>query len=89
MKELEIIRQLMEKLEQEMSHDVDDFDSRLGRKKPDVEIMKVSRDLPLEKEEEYGEDLGEEDLEMEPEEQGMLGGEEDDLMRRISKLRGK
>lgn len=59
-RKLEIIQQLMEELQGEMEYSKDDFEERLGRKKPKVEVVKIEGKLPFgeEKAEEmFGEDL--------------------------------
>jgi len=54
-KDLEIIKELMEKLAGEMSYSKDDFEERLGRKKPDVEILKVKAGkMPMDMDSEDG-----------------------------------
>lgn len=93
-KELEIIQQLMEELQGQMEDGPEDFDERLGRKKPDVEIMKIEGkvDPNLMRDQEDEEMMGEEE---EPSVE-MFGDEDDmeemspehDLMARIKKLRG-
>jgi hypothetical protein len=60
--ELEIIKELMAELENAMQPGKDDFEERLGRKKPDVQVVKVEGEMPespdLEKQEEVlGKDL--------------------------------
>lgn len=45
-RDLEIIKQLMSQLQDEMKPSGDDFEERLGRKKPGIEIMKVEGKLP-------------------------------------------
>lgn len=47
-KKLELIRELMDQLQEEMQYGKGDFEERLGRKKPDaaIEIMKVEGDSP-------------------------------------------
>lgn len=81
-KTLEIIKELMEQLQDEMKPSAMDFDERLG-KKPKVEVIKVEGKLPgeegLEKEEDMGMDL-DSDGEMEM-------GPEDSLKKRLMKLR--
>ncbi len=41
MDKLEIIKELMEMLEGEMGHTEDDISMRLGRKKPDLEVVSI------------------------------------------------
>jgi hypothetical protein len=84
---LMIIEKLMEELQDEMGYSADDFEERLGRKKPDVEIVKVKSKV------EPGieiESLGDEE-EPEFEEMSEMGLEEDPdekLKNRLLKLRG-
>lgn len=94
MDKFEIIQQLMKELQESMEPGEADFDERLGRRKPDVEIVKMSADkLPLEKGEEMlGEDL-DDDMEMgeDPRHASMVldkGSEDDELLRRLQKMRG-
>jgi len=96
---LKIIEELMEELKDKMEIGKDDFDSRLGRNKPDVSVVKVEGEIDpkMEKAEEMmGEDL-DHDMEMgeDPEHAAMVMdmGEEDQspeekLKQRIMKLRG-
>lgn len=44
--ELEIIKELMAELEAKMEPSKDDFEERLGRKKPEVAVMKIEGDIP-------------------------------------------
>ncbi len=74
--QLAIIKDLMEQLVGEMSPGKDDFEERLGRKKPGLEIMKVEGKLPLG---EAGEDPLEEKMET-PDEEKM----EDDMSGHMS-----
>ncbi len=78
-KELEIIQELMQKLQEQMELGEDDFSERLGRKKPEVEVMKME----LESEEPMEEDmeLSEHMEEMEPK------SPDDALKQRLMKLR--
>lgn len=48
--ELSVIKELMEQLVSEMKPGADDFEERLGRKKPDVAIMKVEAGVSPEEE---------------------------------------
>jgi hypothetical protein len=73
--EMQIIKELMEELQDHMKYSEDDFGERLGRKKPEVEVMKIEAE-PMESE---MEGVGMED-EME--------GPEDKLKKRLLKLRG-
>lgn len=84
-KELEIIMELMEELKDSMEYNKDDFESRLGRK-PEVEVLKIEGELPLD--EEMPEEGMEEDME---DETPMMveSSKDDELKRRILKLRGE
>ena len=44
--ELDVIKELMEELTDKMQYDKDDFEERLGRKKPSVEVVKIEGKLP-------------------------------------------
>lgn len=46
--ELEIIKELMAELEDKMQPSEADFDERLGRKKPGVEVLKIEGEMPEE-----------------------------------------
>jgi hypothetical protein len=83
-KELEIISQLMEELQKQMEPAESDFAERLGRKKPEVEILKIEGKVPSD-EEEVQEEESEEDMFGEPE----MESEEDSLKQRLMKLRGE
>lgn len=48
MKELELIKELMEELEGKMKYGEDDFNMRLGKKKPELEVVKIEGKLPKE-----------------------------------------
>lgn len=94
---LKLIAELMEELTGSMEMDEEDFDHRLGRKKPDVEVLKVegSLDPKMEKAEEMmGEDL-DHDMEMgeDPEHAAAVmdmgeASPEEKLKDRILKMRG-
>lgn len=72
---LAVIKKLMEKLESLMTMDADDFDARLGKAKPEVEVVKVEGKVPMDGEEMAMDGLDEED-------------DEDDLAGRIASMRG-
>ena len=76
-RKMEIIKQLMEELQDEMAYSEDDFGERLGREKPEVKIMKIDTDND-------GMSTGDMcmDEEMEPE------SPEEKLKSRLMKLRG-
>lgn len=77
-KKFEIIMQLMEELKEEMQPSGDELGMRLGRKKPEVDAVKMEIEAePME----IGEDEGDEMAMMEE-------GPEDALKSRIMKMRG-
>ncbi len=78
--ELEVIQELMGDLIAKMEYGEGDFDERLGREKPKVEVMKMEMGEP---EEEMGDDMGEVEE--------MLGEEEgpdEKFKKRLQSLRG-
>jgi len=79
-KELEIIKDLMDKLAEEMELKEDDFSERLGRKKPVVEI----ENSPKKEEECEDEDLVSMDLLEDEEEEE---SPENELKKRLMNLR--
>ena len=86
-RELEIIRELMDKLSDEMEYGEDDFVERLGRKKPEIKVIKMEGELPLE-DEDMEEDSMEPEMELEDEFDMEESSPEEDLKRRLMKLRG-
>jgi hypothetical protein len=92
----EIIEKIMEMLEGEMTDTPDDLEMRLGRKKPDMEIMAIKGETPgMEKAEEMiGMDLdGDMEKGESPEHAEMVMGEEpedeeESLKNRLMKMRG-
>ncbi len=77
--ELQIIQELMEVLQDKMQYGEDDLSERLGRKKPDVEVVKVESELPLEgATEESGLPMGD----------GMDEDPDESLKRRLMSMRG-
>lgn len=88
---MEIIQELMDMLKDEMQYGKDDFEERLGRKKPDMAIMKVEGDLEPD-EEKMGMDLdGDDEMGESPEHAKMVMGaddEDEDLKSRLMKMRG-
>jgi hypothetical protein len=99
-KELEIIAQLMDQLQDEMSFSKDDFAKRLGREEPGIKVIKVSTESPMEEspelekaEEELGMDLDDdEEMGEDPEHVEKVMGEmgpEESLKKRLMKLRAK
>lgn len=97
-REMQLIMELMEELQDQMKYGEEDFSERLGRKKPEIDVIKVEgkmEDPKLEHmEEELGTDL-DDDQEMgeDPEHMEMVLGEdvspEEKLKQRLMKLRGK
>lgn len=99
-KALDLIAELMETLQGEMEYSEDDLSERLGRKKPEVEVIKMEGKLPMDKEGLSGALMKEsmeasemdDDTGMGPDR--MLGGDdsdmddEEDLKSRLMKLRG-
>lgn len=85
-KELQLIQQLMDKLSEEMEYGEEDLSERLGRKKPEIEVVKIEGELPLdeESEEEMFDPSMEDELELEDEELSP----EDELKSRLMRLRG-
>jgi hypothetical protein len=75
--DLEIIKDLMDELISEMEPGEEDFSERLGRKKPEIGMMKIEVE---------GEEMPEDEMEMDymPEEE-----DEDSLLKkRLMKMRG-
>ena len=87
--ELMVIEKLMEELQEKMGHGAEDFDERLGRKKPDLEVVKIKSEIePGIEIESLG---GEEEPEFEEMGDMSMMEEEDPselLKKRIMKLRG-
>jgi hypothetical protein len=79
-KKLEMIMKLMEELQEEMQYGEEDFSSRLGRKKPEIEVVSLEGEMPLEESDEMdmADDMGE----------GMDESPEMKLKSRLKKLRG-
>lgn len=75
-RKLEIIQELMEQLQGMMDPSAEDFESRLGREKPTVEVLDLESEEPMEGSEDVAMDG---DLEFGPEEK---------LKSRLMKLRG-
>ncbi len=75
--DLEIIKDLMDELIADMEPNENDFSERLGRKKPEIGMMKIEVE-------------GEEMPEMEGEEMGFEEEEDEDslLKKRLMKMRG-
>lgn len=92
---MRIISELMEELQDMMGYSPDDLGERLGRKKPDVEVVSVSSEGPMEgMEEKLGMDLdGDQEAGEDAEHASeVMGGEmespEEKLKQRLMKLRG-
>jgi hypothetical protein len=95
-KELDVIMELMEDLQEKMQYGEGDFEERLGRKKPGIEVMKIEGKLPMGEDEAEGmeSEMGEDELAMESD--PMMGAEldeeleespEEKLKKRIMKMR--
>lgn len=74
-RKMQIIQELMEQLQDEMGYSSDDLGSRLGREKPQVEVMKLDSEEPMD---------GMDDVAMEGD---MPESPEDKLKSRLMKLR--
>lgn len=74
--ELEMIIELMQELQGKMEHGEEDFSERLGRKKPEISMMKVEAGPEVEGEIEMGMD-----------DEEMPESPEDKLKNRLMKLR--
>lgn len=85
-KELSLIKMLMDELQGEMAYDKDDFESRLGRKKPELEVTKIEGELPLEDGDLEMEEEDEMDMMTDPDESPEMP-EKEDLMQRLMRLR--
>ena len=82
-RKFEIIKQLMEELQEEMQYGEDDLSERLGRKKPGIEVMKIEGEVgDGEMPEELGLESGD------GEEEVFEEGPEERLKSRLMKLRG-
>ncbi len=86
--ELMLIKELMDKLVDEMEPSASDFEERLGRSKPEIKSVEIEGVIP-----EMEDPLEEEDLDedmMEDEMEPMMSEQspEDELKKRIMKLRG-
>lgn len=84
-RELDLIAELMEALQGEMEYSEDDISERLGKKKPEIEVVKMEMGKPMGEMSEGSMDMDEEDEDMPT--MGM-GDEEEDLKERLMKLRG-
>lgn len=81
--ELKIIRELMEQLEDEMKYSEDDFSERLGREKPKVDVVSISAS------DESREDQPEEEEDFEEFKEEEKSSPEEELKKRLLKLRGE
>lgn len=104
-KEMQMIVDLMEELQGEMEPSESDFEERLGRKKPDVKVMKIEGVIPkhemsespeFERGEEEGMMEDESPLEKTDDDEEMRGSEfeedmspEEKLKARIMRMRGE
>lgn len=79
-KELMLISGLMDELIDSMEYSEDDLSERLGRKKPEVEVVKLEGKLPMEgAEESLGEALEMDHGGMDEEQEGYDTDEDDDF----------
>ncbi len=69
---LELIKRLMEELQGSMEYSADDFEERLGRKKPNVDVTVMKGEMPKEAMPEMAADDMEEDCDDGDDEAGML-----------------
>ena len=88
-----IIMELMKELADSMEFGKEDFESRLGRKKPDVEIMKIEGDIdadmmPIEQDESPMMEEESEDMDMMADGMQEEESPEEKLKNRLMKLRG-
>lgn len=94
-RKMEIIKQLMDQLQEEMEYSPDDLGARLGRKKPDAMVMiKAEKGDPMEgmegdmSDDQEGMPMGDSH---EGAEMALGGGEEDEdemFKQRLARLRG-
>jgi hypothetical protein len=49
-RKMQIIQELMDQLQDEMKYSPDDLGERLGRKKPELEVVKMEGELPMDDE---------------------------------------
>ena len=88
--ELKLISQLMDQLQSEMEYGEDDFSTRLGRKKPELEVVKIEGKMPAKPMETMDEDMemsGSPDTTSISMDEEALSPEEE-LKKRLMKLRG-
>ena len=80
-RKMRIIQQLMEELQEEMKPGADEFDDRLGREKPKVDVMAMSSDGDM------GDESG--DMQLGDQDDMMPKDSPDELFKqRLMKLRG-
>ncbi len=89
--QLQIIQDLMGQLQEKMEYGEDDFSSRLGRPKPEIQAVKIEGKLPMEgsPDEEAGETPDMEAMEGHDDPMGGMMDEspEDKLKKRLMALR--
>lgn len=85
-KELQMIQDLMQQLQDEMQYGKKDFEERLGRKEPGVEVLKVEGKMPMEEMQMEPDESPEMD-DMEPSMDEPVSPDEE-LKQRLMKLRG-
>ncbi len=87
--QLQIIQDLMGQLQEKMEYGEDDFSSRLGRPKPEIEAVKIEGKLPMEGSPDEGEGEMPEMEAMEGHDDPMMDeSPEDKLKKRLMRLRG-
>ena len=74
----DVIMKLMEELKSEMQYSPDEIGERLGRKKPEIEVVKIEGEIPMEGMEEEMPEMGMMEEELSP---------ADKLKKRLSKIR--
>ena len=83
---METIKKLMEELTQKMEYSSDDFEERLGRKKPDVSVSVIKGEMPKHDMEEEAEEMP--DMDADDSDEDMDHGDEGDMLKdRLMKLR--
>ena len=92
-RELQIIEQLMEELKGQMEMGAEDYDHRLGREKPAVEVVKMEGSLPMDDDDELEEPEMEADSDESPMMADIMPDEDmspdEKLKQRILKMRGE
>lgn len=89
-KELEIIQELMDVLQDKMQYGEDDLSDRLGRKKPGLEVVKVEGSMPMTGKDplEHAEGMAGADMGEDQDSMGMDEDPDDKLKRRLMSMRG-